>query len=89
MRKRKKPPLKRSTPRKQIKPSESVIDTEGIQYVIDWDKYPINGFVFIKCVETDKVMKTLRQNASRRGLRLVFRVGIRNGYWGVGVWRIQ
>lgn len=72
-----------------VKRSECVIDTEGIQYVIDWATFPINGFVFVKCVETDKVMKTLRSSSANRGISLALRVGVRNGYWGVGVWRTR
>ena len=85
MRKRKKPPLKRL----RNNPNELCIDTEGIQYVINWAEFPINGFVFIKCVATDEVSKRIRGSAAHRGIGVALRVGIRNGYWGVGLWRTK
>lgn len=85
--KRKKPqPSKRSRP---SNPYECVVDTEGVQYVLDWSTFPINGFVFMKCVETTKVITILRRSSARHGISLALRVGIRNGYWGVGIWRTR
>lgn len=86
MKRRKPQPSKRSRP---SNPYECVVDTEGVQYVLDWSTFPINGFVFVRCVETEKVVKTLRSSAANRGISLAIRVGIRNGYWGVGVWRTR
>jgi hypothetical protein len=65
------------------------ISTEGVDYVLDWNKFPINGFVFIRCIETERVMKELRWHAERLGVKITLRVGERNGFWGVGVWRRQ
>jgi len=91
MRKRKKLPLEQSRPKrtKALNPSECVIDTEGVQYVINWDTFPVMGFVFIRCIETDKVLTAVRAHAYRQGVGVALRVGIRNGYWGVGVWRTK
>lgn len=47
------------------------------------------GFVFIRCVGTDEVCKTIRASALKHGIGIAIRVGIRNGYWGVGVWRTK
>lgn len=80
---------KRLDPSRPENRGKCLIDTEGVTYVIDWETFPINGFVFIKCVGTDKVVKTLRSSAANRGISLAMRVGIRNGYWGVGVWRTR
>lgn len=63
--------------------------TEGVEFVLDWDKLPIHGFVFIPCIETEKVSMSLRKESAKRGISLALRVGIRNGYWGVGVWRTR
>lgn len=63
--------------------------TEGVEFVLDWDKFPIQGFVFIPCIETEKVIASLRKEAAKQRMSLTFRVGIRNGYWGVGVWRTR
>lgn len=85
MRKRKQPPPKRLA----LSPNIWQFETEGITYVLDWDKFPINGFVFIKCLETDKVVASLKRHSARYRVKLTLRVGIRNGYWGVGVWRTK
>jgi len=62
---------------------------EGIEYVIDWEKFPINGFVFIRCLETDTVVKSIRKHAQKYGVGIRVRVGARDNYWGVGVWRVR
>lgn len=90
MPRRKSKPSKPSTQRKKpVSPYQQVIDTEGVQYVINWDTFPVMGFVFIRCIETDYVLKTLRAFTQRMGIKISTRVGIRNGYWGVGVWRVK
>lgn len=88
MRKRKQlpSPPSRTPPRK---PSECWVETEGVEYVIDWATFPVHGFVFLRCVETDKVVKVIRAHAQRYGVAVSLRMGIRNGYWGVGVWRTR
>jgi hypothetical protein len=70
-------------------PYQLVIDTEGVQYVINWDTFPVMGFVFIRCLQTEHVLKKLRSFTQTRGIQISTRVGIRNGYWGVGVWRVK
>ena len=85
MRKRKKQLSGRSTPG----PNECLIRTEGIEYCLNWAEFPVFGFVFIRCVGTDEVCKTIRGSALKHGIGIAIRVGIRNGYWGVGVWRTK
>lgn len=70
-------------------PSVCRITTEGIDYVFDWDTFPIHGFVFMRCVATDDVVKKLKHSAMRCGVGITTRIGIRNGYWGVGLWRTR
>jgi hypothetical protein len=88
MKKRKTQPSEPSRKRRP-KPSECIVETEGVEYVINWDTFPITGFVFIKCIETDRVSTVIRAHAQRYGVSVALRVGIRNGYWGVGVWRTR
>jgi hypothetical protein len=75
--------------RLKLKPEICVIPTEGLEYFIDWDKFPVLGFVFIRCVGTEDVLTLLRRSAERNGIKISISVGIRNGYWGVGVWRLR
>lgn len=89
MRKGKKQPSKPSKTRKPENPFRQVVNTEGINYVINWDTFPVMGFVFIRCIETERVVQELRSRTSRLGIKIAIRVGIRNGYWGVGVWRTK
>lgn len=88
MPRKKKQPSQPSTPPKP-QPNVCRFTTEGVEYILDWDTFPIHGFVFIRCVETDFVQKTVRNHANRYGVKVMLKVGIRNGYWGVGVWRVQ
>jgi hypothetical protein len=83
MQERKPPRSKRSHPITNIQ----VIDTEGVDYILDWDKFPLNGFVFIRCLETERIMKELKWHSEKLGIKTSLRVGERNGYWGVGIWR--
>ena len=88
MKRRKRPQLKLlPAPPKPV--NEWRFTTEGVEFVLDWDKLPIHGFVFIPCIETEKVSMSLRKEASKQGISLSLKVGIRNGYWGVGVWRTR
>lgn len=84
------PRKNKQPPKPSVAPTNSwVYTTEGITYSIDWDKFPLNGFVFIRCIETTNITQSLRANASKHGIKLMIQIGIRNGYWGVGVWRIK
>lgn len=88
MKRRKRPQLKLlPAPPKPV--NEWRFTTEGVEFVLDWDKLPIHGFVFIPCIETEKVSMSLRKEANKQGISLSLKVGIRNGYWGVGVWRTR
>jgi len=93
MKKRKQPQSKPSLNLHSQKPQpvrdEWHYTTEGVEFVLDWDKFPLQGFVFIPCMETDKVCISLRREAAKRAMSLSLKVGIRNGYWGVGVWRTR
>lgn len=80
---RKPPRSKRYPPINNIQ----VIETEGVDYILDWDKFPIGGFVFIRCLETERIMKVLKWHSEKLGIKISIRVGERNGFWGVGVWR--
>ena len=79
-----KPP--RSRHLRQV-PNILVVSTEGVDYVLDWDKFPIGAFVFIRCLETDRVVKLVKRSADRYGMKITTKVGERNNYWGVGIWR--
>lgn len=85
MQERKPPRSKRS----RLLSNVQVIETEGVDYILDWDKFPINGFVFVRCLETERIMKELKWHSEKFGIKITLRVGERNGYWGIGIWRRQ
>lgn len=72
-----------------LPPTSVAINAEGVTYVLDWEKFPVLGFVFIRCLNTDEVMRIVRLHASRWDIGVHMKTGIRNGYWGVGVWRTK
>jgi hypothetical protein len=63
--------------------------TEGIEYAINWHTFPINGFVFLRCVATDEILPRIKRSAIKHGIGVVTKIGIRNGYWGIGLWRTK
>lgn len=70
-------------------PAICVIETEGVEYVLDWREFPRLGFVFIRCLDTTPVLRSLKDSAARNRIKLHTEVGIRNNYWGIGIWRLQ
>lgn len=63
------------------------IDVEGVVYKLNWDTFPVHGFVFIKCLNVRKVMQKVGAHGYKYRVKLMIRSGIHNGYWGVGIWR--
>lgn len=70
-------------------PAICVIETEGVEYILDWREFPRFGFVFIRCLDTAAVTQKLKASALRNRIGLHIVVGMRNNYWGIGVWRIR
>jgi hypothetical protein len=73
----------------RLNPDKNIckVDVEGVIYVIDWDKFPVHGFVFIKCIDLAKVAQKVTKHSFKYGIKVMVKSGIRNGYWGVGIWR--
>jgi ribosomal protein S5 len=66
-----------------------IVDAEGVTYTFDWATFSVGASVFIPCVATDRIAKMLVSSARKRRIKLHIVVGERNGFWGVGVWRMR
>lgn len=72
------------------KPDEYMcyVHTEGVTYVIDWRTFPVGGSVFIRCLDTKSVRKQILTCTEQLNIRTSYRTGVKNGCWGIGIWRI-
>jgi hypothetical protein len=78
--------------KKLPKPKSStvcIVDAEGVSYTFDWATFSVGASVFIPCVATDRVAEMLVSSARKRRIKLHIAVGERNGFWGIGVWRVR
>ena len=65
-----------------------VVSTEGVEFSFRWDEFAIGANVFIPCLGTKDVIRQVRRSANNYGVTVRHKVGIRNGKWGVGFWRV-
>lgn len=65
-----------------------VVTTEGVEFTFRWDEFAIGANVFIPCLGTKDVVRQVRRSAIAYGATVRHKVGIRNGKWGVGIWRV-
>jgi len=64
------------------------LDPDGIQIVVDWDKFLPGASVFVPCINTTAATSQLGKIAAEKDWEIDTRVRIENGNRGVRVWRI-
>jgi hypothetical protein len=57
--------------------------------LIPWTKLEPGMSVFIPCLDRKRHMKTLTQEATRIGYRVVCKQVIENGKFGLRLWRVE
>lgn len=60
---------------------------EGVPLHIEWHKMSPGSSFFIPAIKTDQLIRDVRKAATKRDIRLIHRVCVDNGMYGVRFWR--
>lgn len=61
---------------------------EGVDYEIDWGKFPKGSSFFIPCLGTTEASQTILAILKRLNMRTVTKVSIEDGVRGIRIWRV-
>ena len=74
-------------PKKPKTLDKNVIYPDGVAVIIDWDKLPVNGSVFIPCIDTLEAKRQVRTIFAGRKWELECVVRVEKDLLGVRFWR--
>lgn len=67
---------------------QAEILNEGVPVHIEWHLLTPNSSFFIPAIQTTQLARAVRKAATKRGVRLVHKVCVENGLYGVRFWRV-
>lgn len=67
---------------------QSEILNEGVPVHIEWHLLTPHSSFFIPAIQTVQLARSVRRAATKRGVRLVHKVCVENGMYGVRFWRV-
>lgn len=62
---------------------------EGVPVFIDWRLMKPGASFFIPAIQTTQLARSVRKEATARGMKLTHRIVFENGYLGVRFWRLR
>lgn len=60
---------------------------EGVPVHIEWHLLTPGSSFFIPALNTDQLSKDVRKVAARKGIKLIDKVCVENGMYGIRFWR--
>lgn len=66
----------------------SVINPDGVPFIIPWGDFGLGESVFIPCIKVDTARGQMANAGKRYGMTFTSKVQIENGMLGLRVWRI-
>lgn len=61
---------------------------EGVPVHIEWHLLTPGSSFFIPAIQTTQLARTVRKTATIKGVRLIHKVCVENGMYGVRFWRV-
>ncbi len=68
--------------------SLTLLNPDGVNIAIEWDKFVVNSSVFVPCINTIKATHQMRKIAKTRNIDVKVSVLVENGKLGLRIWRI-
>ena len=69
-------------------PALCVVYVEGVEVTFRWNRFRPGSSVFIPCIDTASVVKQVKASAKHCPFKVHVAVGVRDGRYGVGIWRV-
>lgn len=64
------------------------VNPDGLEFIVDWNNFPVGSSIFIPAIDTTRLIKEMHQIAKDKGIKLTERIMIDGEKWGVRFWRM-